>query len=590
MSALHYIDGSRYVEKERESWGTTLSALSNDDSTKTPVTGAQALWKGLSVLKIISEAPTPLRFGALMEISGMPKGTLHRILQALIEFKLVRADEVEQTYKLGTRLFEMAHKVWSEFDLRGAAEPELIRIKNFSGETSRLGILDESTVLIIDQKEAINPFRLALGVGQRLKLYTSAMGKAMLANMPPTKLHETMQLLELKRYTPNTITNKIELLNHLDLTKARGYAISVEEQFTGLNSVAAPILDHSGSPIGAISIAGSAYNMTPERLHNLGREVIEAARRVSGSIGEGYMSIATKGRPALSSENNWRCVVSSQAFLGEGPHWNTEKEHLEWVDILQPSVHISDPENNKDRAIPLSEIIGAMVPRRRGGHVAVTQFGYRAVDLETGEFTALASPKDMIGCRFNDGKCDAKGRFWAGTLALDASPNKGALYCLEEDGKLREVLTGLHISNGLGWNADSTKMYLTDSGKRTIYVFDYDLAAGTISNQKVFAELREEDGSPDGLAVDKEGGVWSVIWDGWRVIRYASNGIIDKVFDLPIPRPTSCAFGGKDLSTLYITSARIRLSSSMLNQSPLSGSVFAIETGVQGVPVSVFAG
>ncbi|MBU3005573.1 SMP-30/gluconolactonase/LRE family protein [Paraglaciecola arctica] len=577
------------MKDERDAWGDALGVSPCNVQKKVPVPGTQALWKGLSILKIIAEAPSSVRFSQLMELSGQPKGTLHRILQALIEFRLVRVD-AEQTYTLGTRLFEMAHKVWNDFDLRGAAEPELIRLQKLSNETSRLGVFEDNSILIIDQKETMNPLRLELGVGKKLQLHASAMGKSMLAHLSPSDFSSAMVNCPLERFTANTIINEAEFMRHLDLVKARGYAISVEEQFVGVNSVAAPILDNAGKPIGSVSIAGGTYSLTQERLHSLGREVIEAARRISGHVGESFMSIATKRQPTKSGNNNWECVVASESFLGEGPHWNDELQRLEWVDILEPAAHISNPETGEDKTIHLPEIVGAMVPRRRGGHVAVTQFGYRTVDLSTGAMLPLATPSDIEGCRFNDGKCDAKGRFWAGTLALDASPGKGALYCLEENGKLTKVLSDLHISNGIGWNADSTKMYLTDSGEKTIYVFDFELSSGLLSNRQVFAQLRDEEGSPDGLTVDMEGGVWSAIWDGWRVVRFDQYGVIDRVIDLPVPRPTSCAFGGKDLSTLYITSARIRLSSEALSESPLSGSVFAVETGIKGVPINSFAG
>jgi len=590
MERLMVKNGNNLMNSEREAWGKALASGLEDGDSKGPVPGTQALWKGLTVLKLISESPKEQRFSDLMDISGLPKGTLHRILQALIEFRFLRYDQQEQTYKLGTRLFEMAHKVWSDFDLRGAAEPELQRLQKISTETARLGLLDEGGVLIIDQKESPKPLRLELGVGKKVQLHASAMGKAMLAHLPPTELAETLSSLELMRYSANTITNFDEFSRHLDLVKARGYAISVEEQFHGISSVSAPILDYYGKPIGAVSIVGGSYSLSVERLHSLGREVIESARRIAGNIGESYMSISNKRRPSMSGSNQWECVVSSNAFLGEGPHWNEEQQYLEWVDILEPSVHVSRPEKGQDTSFNVSEIIGAIVPRRRGGHVAVTQLGYRAVDLATGKMSTLATPDDMEGCRFNDGKCDPKGRFWAGTLALDASPNKGALYCLEPNGKLRKVMPNLHISNGLGWNADASKMYLVDSGKREIYEFDYDLASGTLSNQRIFAKLNEDEGSPDGMAVDVEGGVWCAIWDGWKIIRFDSDGIIDRIIELPVPRPTSCAFGGKDLKTLYVTSAKIRLSSEMLAEAPLSGAIFAIDVEVSGVPVSCFAG
>jgi len=155
---------------------------------------------------------------------------------------------------------------------------------------------------------------------------------------------------------------------------------------------------------------------------------------------------------------------------------------------------------------------------------------------------------------------------------------------------LREMDSGFHVCNGMGWSPDAKRFYLADSGARAIYVYDYDLETGTIANRSVFARFEEGAGVPDGLAIDADGYVWCAIWDGWAVQRFSPEGVLDRTVNVPVPRPTSCAFGGSDLKTLYITSARIRLSATQLAAAPLSGSVFALKTDVAGAPVGVFAG
>ncbi len=213
------------------------------------------------------------------------------------------------------------------------------------------------------------------------------------------------------------------------------------------------------------------------------------------------------------------------------------------------------------------------------------------MDLNTGALSPLAMPPgSMENRRFNDGKCDPQGRFWAGTLALDATPGMGCLYCLSVDGNVRLVEDGFHICNGLGWSPDGKKFYLTDSGNRVIYQYDFDAATGDVHNKRTFVQLGEDDGVPDGLAIDEEGCLWSAIWDGWRVVRFDPDGVVDRVVEVPVPRPTSCAFGGTDLKTLFITSARIRLSAVQLAGAPLSGSVFALDAAVAGAPVNEYQG
>lgn len=560
------------------------------DDKRYAIPGAQALSKGLSLLTLIAEAPHPLRFADLTHYSGMPKSTLHRMLQTLIDFRLIRYEDATQTYRLGTRLFEMAHKVWSEFDLRSAAEPELIRLKDLALETTRLGVLDGDEVLIIDQRDHIQAMRMANGVGSRLPAGASAVGKALLAYRPPEDLQRYLASSALKAVTPNSILNPAEMQRELDLIKARGYAVSVEESSLGVSAVAAPILDHRGEAIGAVSISGPSFRLPPDRLHALGRDVIEATRRISGNVGETFMSISSAVSPSHAADSKVRCVIPHSAFLGEGPHWIGAGQSLLWVDILAPSVHVSNVANGDTRTTPLGELVGVVVPRRRGGYVAATQSGFRSLDLRSGEMAALASPPGMSGRRFNDGKCDAAGRLWAGTLALDASPDRGSLYCLDTDGSLREVESGFHICNGMGWSPDSKRFYLADSGRRTIYAYDFDLASGQLSNKTVFATFEDADGMPDGLAVDAQGRVWCAMWDGWAIRRFAPNGILERTIDLPVPRPTSCAFGGEDLQTLYITSARIRLSATQLAAAPLSGSILAVQVDVPGAPVDVYGG
>jgi DNA-binding IclR family transcriptional regulator/sugar lactone lactonase YvrE len=561
-----------------------------DADKRYAIPGAQALSKGLGLLALIAETPHPLRFGDLSKYSGMPKSTLHRILQTLIDFRLIRFEEQSQTYRLGVRLFEMAHQVWSDFDLRSAAEPELLRLRELAQETTRLGVLDGDEVLVIDQRDHIRGMRMANGVGARLSIGATSIGKALLAYRPPEELHRFLSAGNLKAVTPNSILNPAELQRELDLVKARGYAVSIEESTLGVSSVAAAILDHRGCAIGAVAISGPSFRLAPERLHALGRDVIETARRISGNVGETFMSISSAVSPAHAADSQVRCVFPCSAFLGEGPHWIKAGQSLLWVDILAPAVNLSQLSTGATRTTPLGELIGMVVPRRRGGYVAATQSGFRSLDLHSGEMAALATPAGMAGRRFNDGKCDAAGRLWAGTLALDASPDKGALFCLDVDGSLREIESGFHICNGLGWSPDSRRFYLADSGRRTIYAYDFDLATGQLSNKSVLVAFDAADGMPDGLAVDTEGYLWCAMWDGWAVKRFSPAGKLDRTVALPVPRPTSCAFGGEGLRTLFITSARIRLSATQLAAAPLSGSVLALELDVAGVPVGEYGG
>lgn len=561
-----------------------------DTDKRFAIPGAQALSKGLSLLTLIAEAPHPLPFGELSRYSGLPKSTLHRILQTLIDYRLVRVDDASQTYRLGTRLFEMAHRVWSDFDLRSAAEPELLRLRELAHETTQLGVLDGKEVLVIDQRDHVQAMRLANSVGLRVPAIATSMGKAIMAHRPPDELQRYLSSTTLKPLTPNSILAQHDVQRELDLIKARGYAVAVEEFSLGISGVAAPILDHRGESIGAVSISGPSFRLPVERLHALGRDVIEAARRISGNVGETFMSISSSVTPSHAADRHVECAVPSSAFLAEGPHWIKGSRSLLWVDILSPSVNLSNLATGGTRSTPLVELVGVVVPRSKGGFIAATQSGFRVLDLHSGELSPLATPMDMAGRRFNDGKCDAAGRLWAGTLAIDASPDQGALYRLDTDGALEEIENGFHICNGLGWSPDSRRFYLADSGRRQIYVYEYDLATGTLSNKLVFATFSDSEGMPDGLAIDAEGHIWCAMWDGWAIKRFAPDGRLDRTIGLPVPRPTSCSFGGQDMKTLYVTTARIRLSATQLAAAPLSGSILALQVEIAGAPVGEYGG
>ncbi|MDR7033700.1 sugar lactone lactonase YvrE/DNA-binding IclR family transcriptional regulator [Mesorhizobium sp. BE184] len=555
------------------------------------VPGVQALTRGIQIVDAIAARTKGMRFTDLLEDTQLPKGTLHRLLQALVEERLLAFDERDQVYRLAPRVFQWAHKVWDEFDLRGAAEPELERLRDLTSEAVRLGVLDGSSILYIDQRESTQPIRLNNGVGARAAAHASGLGKAILAHLSLERRHALLTDKALQQLTANTIIDARELMPQLDLIKARGYAISVDEQNSGISSVAAPVLNHRGDPIGAIGIIGPTYRLPEEKLHALGRDVIEAARRTSGNFGEFVMSLAIKPRPLGPDRSDVRCAVPASTFLGEGPHWSAAEKKLYFVDILAPSIYVSDPALGTHRTVPVGDLIGFAIPRRDGGLVAGMHGNIVGVDPATGATSILARPEqDRPGNRFNDGKCDRKGRLWAGSLAIDTTADRGRLWRIDGDGQATAMESGLHVANGLGWSPDDKTFYFADTGKHLIYAYDFDLERGELANRRLFVAVPEAEGKPDGLTVDAEGFVWVAHWDGWCVTRYDPAGKVERVINLPVPRPTSCVFGGEDMQTLFVTSARIRLSAAQLADAPLSGSVFAVNTGIAGLPDPVFAG
>jgi sugar lactone lactonase YvrE len=282
------------------------------------------------------------------------------------------------------------------------------------------------------------------------------------------------------------------------------------------------------------------------------------------------------------------CIAPVACVLGEGPVWDGAAQRLYWVDIKNPAVHALVPATGAQRRWPMPAPIGAIGLRARGGLVAALKTGFAFVALDGGTVTPIVDPEaDRPGNRFNDGHVDARGRFWAGSMDDGEGRPTGDLYRLDADLTVTRFAAGFAVTNGIEWSTDGTTLYFVDSGQRTIYADAFDMAAGRPGARRVFARLTPEQGYPDGLTVDEEDHVWGAHWDGARITRYRPDGTIARVIPMPVPRPTSCCFGGPDLDTLYVTSAAIGLDGS----TPLSGGVFAITgLGVRGRPAPRFAG
>ena len=271
--------------------------------------------------------------------------------------------------------------------------------------------------------------------------------------------------------------------------------------------------------------------------------------------------------------------------------WHPGENALFWVDIKGRAVHEFRPDDGTRRSYSVGEEIGCLVPRARGGWIAALRSGFAHLDLDGGSSTPVADPEaDRPGNRFNDGKCDRRGRFWAGTMDDAATEPTGSVYRLSADGRVTRVLSGYIVTNGIGWSPDDRTMYFTDSKNKVILAYDFDAGVGELANERVFATVPAGEGTPDGLTVDAEGCVWSAHWDGWRITRYRPDGTIAEVIAMPVRRPTSCAFGGKGLDRLYVTSAREGLDEDTLAEGPLAGSLFEVRLGVCGLAEVPYAG
>jgi sugar lactone lactonase YvrE len=295
----------------------------------------------------------------------------------------------------------------------------------------------------------------------------------------------------------------------------------------------------------------------------------------------------------VSNSSAVECVVKEEAIVGESPLWSPQERVLYWVDITGQKIHRFSPRTATNDTFILPEPVTAVGLRNKGGLILTLRKNFALFDPDTAGLEMLSDPEeDTSSNRFNDAKCDRQGRFWAGTMDdVNWDASVGCLYRLDPDTKVHCMQRGVICANGLGWSPDNRVFYFTESFRYCIYAYDFDATTGNISNRRLFATLDKDSGGfPDGLTVDAEGFIWSVHNAVGRVVRYTPAGTIDRVIELPVPRPTSCMFGGDNLDVLYITTARETLTPEQIAQAPLSGSVFATTPGVRGLPEPSFAG
>lgn len=269
--------------------------------------------------------------------------------------------------------------------------------------------------------------------------------------------------------------------------------------------------------------------------------------------------------------------------LYEGPIWHPEEKVLYWVDILAGTIHRLDINRQIYLEIKLKEYVSAISPKVSGGLIAASGKGIYSVSLD-GTVKEIYIVKDWDSRnRFNDGKCDALGRFWIGTMNLEEKYPTGSLYVLDTNVKFIQVLDNVTISNGLAWNDDNTKFYYIDSPTKKIFSFDFDLEKGKINNRKVAVDLSNQNGVPDGMSIDSKGNLWVAMFGGGKVLNVDPNTgeIIDSI-EVPTPNVTSVTFGGENLSTLFITTAKIHLQ----NPDKNAGYVYVEKVGVRGTKVN----
>lgn len=284
-------------------------------------------------------------------------------------------------------------------------------------------------------------------------------------------------------------------------------------------------------------------------------------------------------------------VCDVRAELGEGPLWDQRRSRLVFVDIHRQQVHEFDPRTGHHRVMSPGVPVSAIGLRAAGGWIAAAGGSFVEIDPDTGRLTPLVEVENAARrTRMNDGYVDPAGRFWAGTMSLDGAAGQGTLYRLDVDGSVQPVIAPVTTSNGPAWSPDGSLMYYVDTRTRRVDVLDFDMAEGRCSNRRTFVDFGEGPGRPDGVIVDRDGGVWVGLWLGFAVHRYTPDGQLDIVVPVPTACATKCAFGGEDLTDLYITTARAPLDAEARQAQPGAGGLFRARPGVAGLPAVPFRG
>lgn len=282
-------------------------------------------------------------------------------------------------------------------------------------------------------------------------------------------------------------------------------------------------------------------------------------------------------------------VLDFRAAIGESPTWVADERALYWIDIKAPALHRYCPDDGSTFTWPMTSDVGGFALTTDGGAVVALRQGLFRLDLDSGALELLAPPPfDPALFRFNEGGCDAKGRFWIGVmfdpLKGSTSPQAGRLHSFTFEEGLREEPDAAELHNGMVWSGDGETLFLSHSNSGEVIAFDYDENGGLISNRRVFAKVPAELGVPDGAAIDTEGGYWMALHGGAKLCRFHPDGSIDRDIDLPVSQPTMPAFAGEDLATLYLTSASDQMSAEAKAKEPLAGGLLRLDVGSRGVP------
>jgi len=515
--------------------------------------GTGSLEKALDVLDLVGAAAQGLGQADIAEQLGMPRTTSYRLLATLVARGLLRRDPLRKVYQLGFRCFEMARQADPAPDLVAACVGEMRTLRDLTGETCYLAVLDGLDVLLLERCDGAHSHRSSAELGQRKPAYCTSQGKSILSALAPSVRDALVREMALKPLTPLTITDRKRLQAELKICGARGYAIDDEEILLGVRCVGAPVVDGQGQVRGAISIAGPAYRMTRARLELLGPEVAEAAARAGAQL------------PLTNQQQDdtaVRPIDGPWSFHAAHPLWSAQHQRLVWADTLAPSVRVWEGGRNK----VLIDLDAPVVGIAACGDDLYIAHEHGALVLgPDGEPRPLAHWPDkgvQALCQGEDGVV------WVAMATVDGGSVVGPM---QDDGRVAVMWRSKEPLQCLRWRQDDRSLYATAPESGAILR----MQEGTRSVRRLASVLKGS-GQVNGLAFDGSGGVWTCLHHGWSVVRFSMDGALDRVVGLPVPCPTDLTFGGPAGDRLYVTTARHPVPLDALANAPLSGRLFEL--------------
>lgn len=526
------------------------------------IAGTALIGKACDILEIIGRAPGEVNQTILAQRTKMPRATLYRIIAALIARGLLRVDPLTQNYTLGFNFLELGQNAWSSGDLASVAAIELRRLRDLTGETAYLAVREGNSVLALGRFESAHPHRSNAKLGVLKPMYCTSQGKAMLAHLSPQQL-DAFMMHERPALTPKTITDAQQLRANLAIIRARGYAVDDEEIVLGTRCVGAPILDGDGRPMAAISVAAPIYRMSAERAEQLGLEIADIAARISAQIGPG---------PQLRklSDRNVEVISKAPAYVGGSPIWQAAQQSLFWIDRLAPAIYGLEAGDNGQFALAdLTDSINAACLTETGALLATGNSLAMIRNHSLHKMLALPASLPITALRVAP-TCE----IWA--AQFDEKADQTLVGRLSGDGSVAPEFTIAGRVTDLLFR-DSDELLAAVPQRAAIY-----LCERARARIRRFTDIPKVTGMPSALALDRNGGIWVAMAEGWSVVRLDPDGNIDRTVAIPIPHPTGIAFGGPDMQQLFITSRRTGLAREVLQSAPISGHLLAVGLDVAG--------